>query len=408
MPAPPVSKPIRPWVVVLVGVSLAMSIAAIGARFVSLPYDSIGPGSARAVNGVVTVKGHPSYPPRGQLLYTTVAVRERVNPYEALAGWLDPDTDVIPEEKVRGDISTDDFKRMNVEAMADSKTTAQLLALRHLGFTDLGDGAEIVDVDAALPAASLLRAHDVIVGIDDRTVAGSADAVAGIQGRQAGDVLHLRLDRGGQIVEVDAPLGQGDDGGPLLGVRLSTRVKLPFDIEIDSGKVVGPSAGLAYALELLDVLTPGELTGGRVVAATGDLQADGTVGPIGGVAQKAVTVRRAGAQVFLVPRANLDEAKSRAGSGVQVLAVDSFDDALHVLGTLDGSNALALGPLDGGPARRGRNVGPAPPSVTVERYDASDDVPAGRPRFAPARLALARCPRSRPSSGSQSSSPPSS
>ena len=229
-----------------------------------------------------------------------------------------------------------------------------------------------------LPAASLLRAHDVIVGIDDRTVAGSADAVAGIQGRQAGDVLHLRLDRGGQIVEVDAPLGQGDDGGPLLGVRLSTRVKLPFDIEIDSGKVVGPSAGLAYALELLDVLTPGELTGGRVVAATGDLQADGTVGPIGGVAQKAVTVRRAGAQVFLVPRANLDEAKSRAGSGVQVLAVDSFDDALHVLGTLDGSNALALGPLDGGP-RRGRNVGPAPPSVTVERYDASDDVPAGRP-----------------------------
>ncbi|MEA2973452.1 MAG: Lon-like protease [Actinomycetota bacterium] len=349
MPAPPVSKPIRPWVVVLVGVSLLTSIAAVGARFVSLPYDSIGPGSARAVNSVVTVEGHPSYPPRGQLLYTTVAVRERVNPYEALAGWLDPDTDVIPEEKVRGDISTDDFKRMNVEAMADSKTTAQLLALRHLGFTDLGDGAEIVDVDPDLPAASLLRAHDVIVGVDDRTVAGSADAVAGIQAREPGDVLHLRLDRDGQIVEVDAPLGRSDDGGPLLGVRLSTRVKLPFDIEIDSGKVVGPSAGLAYALELLDVLTPGELTGGRVVAATGDLQADGTVGPIGGVAQKAVTVRRAGAEVFLVPRANLDEAKTRAGSGVQVLPVDSFDDALHVLSTLDGSNALALGPLDGGP-----------------------------------------------------------
>ena len=342
--------------VVLVGLSLVASVAAIGARFVSLPYDSIGPGSARAVNNVVTVTGHPSYPPRGQLLYTTVAVRERVNPYEAVAGWLDPDTDVIPEEKVRGDISTDDFKQLNIEAMADSKTTAELLALRHLGFDQLGDGAEIVDVEQALPAASVLRAHDVIVGVDDTTVAGSADMVAAIQAHQPGDVLHLRLDRGGQAVEVDAPLGKSDAGGPLLGVRLSTRVKLPFDISIDSGKVVGPSAGLAYALELLDVLTPGELTGGMVVAATGDLQSDGTVGPIGGVAQKAITVRRAGAKVFLVPRANLEEARSRAGNGLQVLPVDSFDDALKVLAGLDGSNALALGPPvsgRGGPGEGG-------------------------------------------------------
>jgi len=329
--------------VVLVGLGLVLTSVGVAARFVSLPYDSLGPGSARAVNGVVVVKGHPSYPPRGQLLYTTVAVRERVNPYEALAGWLDPDTDVIPEEKVRGDIPPAEFKQQNIESMADSKTTAQLLALRHLGFTDLGDGAEITDVDSSLPAAPLLKVTDVIVGIDDRTVATSADVVAGIQARQPGDVLRLRLDRAGQPVEIDAPLGRAEDGRPLLGVRLSTRVKLPFEITIDSGKVVGPSAGLAYALELVDVLTPGELTGGVDVAATGDLRADGTVGPIGGVAQKTVTVRRAGAKVFLVPRENLEEARTRAGSGLQILPVDSFDDALRALGELDGSNALALG-----------------------------------------------------------------
>jgi len=335
---------LQPWVVVLVGLSLVISVGAVGARFVSLPYDSIGPGSARSVSGVVTVTGHPSYPPQGKLLYTTVSVRERVNPYEALAGWLDPDTDVIPEEKVRGDISPDDFKKMNIEAMADSKTTAQVLALRHLGFTDLGDGAEIVDVDPAAAAASLIRAHDVIVAVDDHPVSVSADVVTGIQAHRPGDVLHLRLERGGGApMAVDAPLGAADDGGPQLGVRLTTRVKLPFGITIDSGRVVGPSAGLAYALELLDVLTPGELTGGVVVAATGDLQPDGTVGPIGGVAQKAITVRRAGAKVFLVPRANLEEARSRAGSGLQVLPVDSFDDALRALGELEGSNALALG-----------------------------------------------------------------
>ncbi|MEA2932611.1 MAG: Lon-like protease, partial [Actinomycetota bacterium] len=193
------------------------------------------------------------------------------------------------------------------------------------------------------PAAPLLKAKDVVVGADGRTVATSADVVAAIQSHQPGDVLHLRLERDGQPVEVDATLGRADDGRPLLGVRLSTRVKLPFEITIDSGKVVGPSAGLAYALEVLDVLTPGELTGGAAVAATGDLQPDGTVGAIGGVAQKTVTVRRAGAKVFLVPRENLAEARARAGRGLQVLPVDSFDDALRVLGGLDGSNALALG-----------------------------------------------------------------
>ena len=339
--------------VVVAGLCLVVSIVAAAASFVSLPYDSLGPGSARAVNGVVEVKGHPSYPPRGQLLYTTVAVREGVNPYEALAGWLDPDTDVIPEEKVRGDIPSDEYKQLNIESMADSKTTAQVLALRHLGYTDLGDGAEIVDVEQSAPAAPLLRTRDVVVGIDDRPVATSADMVAGIQAHQAGDVAHLRIDRDGRMVEVDAPLGRSDDGRALLGVRLTTRVKLPFEITIDSGKVVGPSAGLAYALELLDVLTPGELTGGVDVAATGDLQADGTVGPIGGVAQKTVTVRRAGAKVFLVPRANLDEALTRAGDGLKILPVDSFDDALRVLGGLDGSNALALGHAEAGAGQRG-------------------------------------------------------
>lgn len=329
--------------VATISVSLVVSVLAVGARFVSLPYDSIGPGSARAVNGVVTVTGHPSYPPRGRLLYTTVSVRERVNPYEAIAGWLDPDTDVIPEEKTRGDISTEDFKQLNVEAMADSKTTAQLLALRHLGYEDLGDGAEIVEVEPSVPAASLLEPGDVIVGADGGPVAEAGDLVTAIQAHRPGDVIVLRLERDGRVVDVTAPLGQTDEGGPLLGVRLTTRVKLPFEITIDSGKVVGPSAGLAYALELVDVLTPGELTGGRVVAATGDLHADGTVGPIGGVAQKAITVRRAGATVFLVPRANLDEARSRAGDGLRVMPVDSFGDALRALGELDGSNALALG-----------------------------------------------------------------
>jgi Lon-like protease len=326
--------------------SVLTAALGISARFVNLPYDSLGPGTARAVNSVVAVKGHPSYPPRGQLLYTTVSVRERVNPYEALAGWLDPEVDVIPEQKVRGDTPADVFRRQNVEAMADSKTTAELLALRHLGFADLGGGAEITFVDDTLPAAPLLRPRDVVVEADGRPVSTSDEAGAAIRAHKPGDTIALRLVRDGNAaapIDIRAPLGEGDGGRAMLGVRLTTKVELPFEISIDSGKITGPSAGLAYALELLDVLTPGELTGGVPVAVTGELQPDGTVGPIGGVAQKAATVRRAGAKVFLVPTENVAEARAHAGRDLEVRGVGSFDDALRVLGSLDGSNALALG-----------------------------------------------------------------
>jgi len=330
---------------VLAALGLLLPAAGISGQLVTLPYDSIGPGSARDVTGLVTVKDHPSYPPRGRIMYTTVSVRERVNAFEALAGWLDPATDVVPEQKVRGDIPPDEYRKRNVEAMADSKTTAQVVALRHLGFTDLGAGAEVQSVEEGLPASGLLQPHDVIVAIDGKPVAAAADAVAAIRARKPGDTVQLRLVRGdAPAVDVTARLAAGDDGRPLLGVRMDDKVKLPFDITIESGRVIGPSAGLAYALQVLEVLTPGELTGGMSVAATGELRHDGVIGPIGGVAQKAVTVERAGATVFLVPKENMAEAEGAAGEGLQVHPVGSFGEALQVLGSLQGSNALALGP----------------------------------------------------------------
>lgn len=314
------------------------------ARYVELPYDSLAPGSARAVDAVIEIKGHPTYPPQGQLFYTTVSVRERVNPYEALAGWLDPAVDVIPEQKVRGSVPPEEFERMNVEAMADSKTTAQVLALRQLGYTNLGVGAEVVDVQPGLPAAAALKPNDVIVAIDGKPVATSSDAVAAIRARAPGDTLRMRITRAeGPPVDAEAVLGQGAEGRPLLGVRLTTKIQLPFEITIDSGRVVGPSAGLAYGLELLDLLTPGELTGGSSVAVTGELLVDGTVGAVGGVGQKTVTVRRAGIKVFIVPKANEAEARAQAGGKVEIRGVATFEEALKALGSLDGSNAMALG-----------------------------------------------------------------
>jgi PDZ domain-containing protein len=310
---------------------------------IRLPYVAVAPGSARRVDDLINIRDHPVYPPRGRVLFTTVSVREDINLWEAVGGWLDDDVDVLSEREVRGPTPSEDYHQMNVEAMADSKTAAEAVALRHLGYNDLAAGAEVQAVEAKLPAASVLRARDVIVGIDGRTVEEPAEVVTAIRAHQPGDAVRLTVVRGdGPPSEHTATLVRGDRGQALLGVRLTTKLKLPFGISIDSGNIEGPSAGLPYSLALLDQLTPGELTGGAEVAATGELTPDGRVGPIGGVGQKAIAVRRAGAALFLVPRGNYDEALAHAGSGLRIAAIDTFDDALRAMGELPGSNAASL------------------------------------------------------------------
>jgi PDZ domain-containing protein len=143
-------------------------------------------------------------------------------------------------------------------------------------------------------------------------------------------------------------------GRAILGVaELTSRNQVfsfPLDVRIDSGEIGGPSAGLAFTLGLIDLLTPGELTGGAPVATTGTIDLDGTIGPVGGVVQKTVAVRRAGAKLFLVPSAEYTDARAHAGDGLRVEKVDTLDDALRALATLAGSNALALEPPGRGAA----------------------------------------------------------
>jgi PDZ domain-containing protein len=341
---PPARGRRRWWLVPLA----VLLLAAIAAAFVRLPYDTIAPGSTRQVNDLVVVRGVPSYPPRGKVLYTTVSVRERVTPYEVAIAWVSSDIDVVSDQSVRGNTPPKQFQQQNVEAMSDSKKVAEAVALERLGYHVVqGSGAVVRSVRPGSPAASVVQPNDVIVAVDGKPVAIEAQAVEAIRAHKPGDRVTLRIVRGtAPPTTVSATLAAGAGGKALLGVVLETaglQIKLPFQIDIDSGAVVGPSAGAAYALELLDLLTPGELTGGAKIAATGDLHLDGSIGAIGGVAQKAVTVRRAGASVFLVPRENYAEAKAHAGNHLRVYAVDTIDDALRVLGSLKGSNALALG-----------------------------------------------------------------
>ena len=158
----------------------------------------------------------------------------------------------------------------------------------------------------------------------------------------------------GDDPELATVAADDDPERAIIGVALEDRItdfESSIDVDIDSGDVGGPSAGLAFTLAVLDVLTPGELTGGHRVAVTGTMDIDGNVGPVGGGAQKAIAVRNQGYEVFLVPSDELEEVQEAVGDDVRVIAVDTLDEALDALKSLGGNagDLLALGPATASP-----------------------------------------------------------
>lgn len=343
------------WALV-VSVGLLVS-ALIGAAVVPVPYVTLRPGSARPVSERVSVEGAPSYRPQESIAFTTVTLGSATL-LEALAGWLDDDVDVVPEDVVRGGRSASENRRYNAQLMDTSKLTAITVALRYLGepVTVRTSGAVVREIVPGSPAEGALELDDVIVAVDGQPV-DVADALSDLLQRGGPGASHtLTVERppgSSDRVEVDVVTTTAPDDAEraFLGVALEERIvdfDFPYDVRIDSGSVGGPSAGLAFTLAVLDVLTPGELTGGHRVAVTGTMELDGTVGPVGGGAQKAISVRDAGYEVFLVPPDELDEVREAIGDDVEVIAVGSLDEALEALGSLGGNSASLR---DDGPAR---------------------------------------------------------
>jgi PDZ domain-containing protein len=322
--------------------------ALVGSLFVPVPYFILAPGSVRATEQLVHVPEGRAYPPEdGEVFFTTVSSRE-ANLLPALIGWLDPDTDVVEREAVLGDRDPEENRQVNQQLMAGSKEVAAEVAFEHFGLdVESGTGAVVGSVVVDLPVAEHLEPGDVIIAVDGEPVEVDDDLVRVIRSHAPGDVVRLRVeDPDGEVRRERVQLGlrPGTEDEPLLGVGgLETRDQVydfPFPVEIDTGQVGGPSAGLAFTLALLDVMTPGELTGGNDIAVTGTIDDFGNVGPIGGIGQKAAAVRDAGADVFIVPAGLVEQARAHAGD-VEVVGVATLDEALEVLDRF-GGNALDL------------------------------------------------------------------
>jgi PDZ domain-containing protein len=305
------------------------------------------PGSATSAEPLIKVPAASSYESKGDVLFTTVSVI-RPTYLEALKGWLQRDVDVAPRKLYYGDQTDAQNRAENVQEMDDSKVVAARVALEHLGYDVKGTGVTLVDVDAASKAAKVLRANDVVVEAGGRKVHDTDDLIAVIDAHKPGEVVDMTVERpvaGKQEPErrtVPVTLGRkpGTDAA-VIGVLISTRVDFPLHLNINSGDVGGPSAGLAWTLGLLDRLTPGSITGGHRVAVTGEIDEHGQVLEIGGVGQKAVAARHEGATLFIVPSAEAAQARRSAGS-MKVVGVHDLDGALHALAAI-GGNAEHLG-----------------------------------------------------------------
>lgn len=341
----------HPWAAAVATLTFVL-IAAIASYFVTLPYYAIAPGSARTVGDLINVaEGTESYPPQGSFLLTTVSLGE-TRAIEAVAGWLDSDVDVVPRERiVPPDTSGAEFREINRLLMEDSQMTAVVVALRRLGhdITERGEGGLVAGVVPGYPADGQLEVGDVITAIDGEPTPLSRDVVDAIRSHQPGDTVRLDVSplTDDTTRSVDLRLAQHPEGeGAFLGVEVRTANRdfdLPFEVAIDAGTIGGPSAGLAFTLGVIDLLTPGELTGGRAVAVTGEINLDSSVGPVGGVPQKAAAVRDAGIDVFLVPAETARAARARVGDAVRIVPVRTLEDALVALQEL-GGDLSALGP----------------------------------------------------------------
>jgi len=323
----------------LVGV---LVVAPLGA---TSPYSLITPGGTYDV-GLTSTASAPtprlSIPPEfqrpmGHMAFTAV-YEEEANWAEVARARLKGNADIVPTIYIRPPGTTQQqLNQTNQRLIDESKPVAAAVGLRAAGFpvTVTGQGARVQSVVDGLPAKGVVQPGDVIVAVDGQPVHTTDDLVQAISSHAVGDQLALDVWRDGQQMhlELTTVAAPGDPTHPVVGVTVGTYmfdVQVPFQVDIASDNVGGPSAGFMFALAILDGVTDGDLTRGYYVAGTGTIAQDGTVGPVGGAAEKALAAEQDGAQIFLVPADDAEEAHRWVHS-IQIVPVSHFEDAVHAL-----------------------------------------------------------------------------
>ncbi len=297
------------------------------------------PDKARRVEPLVSIAGKHPAPQPGGIYFVDILVR-KATLLERLWPGIHDGAELVPPSALRAPGQSDAQRRQaDLRQMSLSQQIAAYVAMKAAGYKveKLSQGALIDQVDPSRPAAGKLQPTDVIVSIDGSPVRTVADLRRLVRARPAGATLKIGVRRGPSLeqVSVQSVADPRQGGMPVIGVLAeeAAKIVLPLRVKIDAGDVGGPSAGLAFALDVLEELGR-DVDHGYRIAATGEIRLDGSVGPIGGVFQKTIGVKRSGIDVFLVPAGdNAREALRHAGK-VRVIAVRSFQQALRALATL--------------------------------------------------------------------------
>lgn len=315
---------------------LAAAIIFVALLNINVPYYALTPGPTQDVSQLIEIGGAKTTSVNGELLLTTVSLHP-IKIVEAMRGWFDPSIAILSRSAIipPGE-SEQEVQRRTTEQMDESQVLAAAAALSILGYEVKIEptGARIDRVEGGVPAAKTLHRGDVIIGADGISVRSAEQLIAVIRRHKAGDEIALKIMRGSATIDVRTKtIGRPENPvDPMIGIHAVTipRVRLPLAIRIDALGIGGPSAGLMFALGVFDLLDAGDLVRGRIIAGTGEIGLSGEIAPVGGVRQKIESARRVGAEAFILPSAELDQACAVA-KGMPMIGVDSLREAIRAL-----------------------------------------------------------------------------
>jgi PDZ domain-containing protein len=328
--------------------SLTLIIASAGAAvalavsvLVPVPYVILGPGPTLNTLGkdstgqpLITITGRATHPTSGHLNMVTISSEggpgDGFNIFTALAAWLNPDEAVVPESELYAPgQSQGQAEQEDNEEMTGSQQTAVAAALTELHIA-YGTQVVVVLTKSGYPAYGVLKDGDVITAVDGKPVTGATNLTTLITAHPAGAALTVTIDRSGKTEQVQ--VGTKESGGrPVMGVEVEEEYKFPFNVKFSVGDIGGPSAGMMFALGIIDKLTNLDLTGGKFIAGTGEIAASGQVEAIGGIQQKMVGARDAGATYFLTPATNCQDTKGAVPAGLRLVKVSTLSQAVTYL-----------------------------------------------------------------------------
>jgi PDZ domain-containing protein len=323
-----------------VGTAVAIAVSVL----VPVPYVILGPGPTLNTLGkdssgqpLITISGRASYPTTGHLNLVTVSYQgcagNRFNIFTALVAWLNPHQAVVPEGEICPAGQTQkQTQEQDTQEMTSSQSTATAAALTQLHIP-YSTEVVVAHPQKGFPAYGVLKAGDVITKVDGQPVTSQGGLTTLIHARPAGSTLTLTITRDGQSRQVQ--VGTRQSGGhPVMGVEITEQYKFPFQVKISVGDIGGPSAGMMFSLGIIDKLTKLDLTAGRFIAGTGEIEPSGKVDPIGGIQQKMVGARNAGATIFLTPAANCADTKGAVPAGMRLVKVSTLNQAVTYLEAL--------------------------------------------------------------------------